>query len=356
MDEEKEHYEDAGTDVDDGSDNETETPPFDISDLARATSSVANQEEETDTRTEVAEENEKEEGNNLIPDEYLGLNVKTKEDGKDVILPLTEVVKGYLRERKFTQRMMEMSDIRSIADHLVANPEEAKLWLDRVRALKSGQPLPDGGQQEQKEEPLKGIELPEDLMSGMSDEAKTFYRGLVDTVNKQNEIISKFSNTDKQVRQIQETQQMSTEQRGAAIKLNTKVEEARQSVSDSLGTELDPKEFRDKLGKYFEDENYTADDLYGNCDVPQWLQLHAERAFRDDLANRQLEAYKTKVGQRSPSRPSSKTPIRSTGTTRPITTKTPYQVNKYGRSTDPKEVTKTLAKLANIGRSEMEER
>jgi len=359
MDEEKEHYEEAGTDGEGDNAKETEEPLFDISDLARVTSHVANQSEETDTRTEAAEEKElkeTDEGNNLIPDEYLDLNIRTKEDGKDVVLPLKEVVKGYLRERKFTQRMMEISNVKAIADHLVAHPDEAKFWLDRIHAQKTGQPLPDGAPQEKKEDLPKGIELPDELVSGMADDAKAFFKGLVNTVNKQNETIARFSNTDKQVQQIQHTQQMSAEQREAANKLGARVDEAMQSISDSLGIAIDPKEFRDKFGNYMEDEGFTANDLFSNCDVPQWIQMHAERAYRDELTNRQLEAYKTKVNKRSPSRPSSKTPIRSRGTTRPITTKTPYQVDKFGRSTDPKDVTKTLAKLANAGRSELEER
>ena len=347
-------YEDAGTEVAEEEASTTEEP-FDIHTLARATSEMGV--EEDDGKGEKQEEGgEEPDDNNLLPEEFYKLNVKFQEDGKEVIKPLSEAIKSGMRERNFTQKTMEISNIKAIADVLTQHPELQEMWLKQMRAIKRGEkPGWDAPESEQKKQEVEKITLPDNFEQyDMPPEMRESMKELVDTVNKQNETIGELQGTRQQVEQIQETQQLTAEQRQAGIELNDKIQEARQHVSEILGVEIDPKDFHDKLGTYFDDEGYGFQDLHDNRSVPQWVILHAERAYRDDISNRHLEEYKTQVSKRSPKRPTSKTPLRSTGTSQSTTTKVAFEVDEFGKSKDPKQVTRELAKLSNIPRSQEE--
>lgn len=326
--------------------------------MAQITSQVTPSTDNGEPEEEVEDPEEKPEekptGPVMLTLDEMAKSVEVQVDGKKVVMPLRQAINGFLRQEKFTQKMTELAQVEVIVSHLVDNPDERKLWLDRMEAQKKGaSPVPV----DQKPEATK-VELPDLTNYEMTPEMKALMNNLVTTVNEQSEKLNQQTETIRQLstghQNIQDNQNQTAEQAQDDAELFATMEDARVKVGVLLGEEIDPKEFSTFVGQHLDTEGSAPDELRANAKTPDWFFMKAKSAYGERISNKQLEEYKKTVNGRTSKGTTTRTPIRTKGAATPSGGGAKIKVNELGVSVKPEDTTRLLAGLQNQQRTTRE--
>lgn len=236
-------------------------------------------EEEKTEESGVGEEEEKagaEETGATIP------TAKTKpaKDGVAFTLPdgakvtHEEAKSGYLRQRDYTKKAMELADERKklerysgIINYLEGNPDEVEHYIERMKGK---------GREAQQQAQVKKLTVP----AHYKDDP--FVGEMVETMNDLREQLAQKAD----VGMIKATTAQQAKQAEIGVKINTKLHEAYTSLADKLGKSPDSQEYDDKIRAYLADKQMSPEDLvpYILGPDPDYMKSFVERIYQDDIA------------------------------------------------------------------------